>query len=302
MRERYTNAADTQLDGSINNSTTTVVVDDASTFPTAAFRILVESEIMFCTSRSSNTLTVVRAQEGTAAASHADNVPVTHLFTAGALDQYRRDLLADAGMIDSTDSASADDDDFDNESFSGWTTVQGTPNITLVEKNHRASVFVPSGSASAQHYGFVKAKSVGVGNYVQAGFQMSGGAGQFPIAGVVMSDGATYNSGKQVCFTFSPNENQYFLRGLNTWNANATQTSSAGILLYLCPILHLRMEFRGSNAYTCYASVDCINWATIFSNTSCHTVGTPTHAGFICTTWGSSSQFVHSFSYCRFSW
>ncbi len=103
--ETQTNLASTTLNGGINNSTTTVVVTTGSVFPsTGNFRILIGSEIMLVTARSSNTLTVTRAQEGTSAASHSDLDPVYGSFTAGALNQMLADL-SQAGAIASLPAA-----------------------------------------------------------------------------------------------------------------------------------------------------------------------------------------------------
>lgn len=91
-REQFTNNASTTLNGGINNSVTSITVTDGSVFPSSGnFRIIVESEIMVVTARSTNTLTVVRGQEGTAAASHSDSIVVTHIVTADSLDRLGKD-------------------------------------------------------------------------------------------------------------------------------------------------------------------------------------------------------------------
>jgi hypothetical protein len=90
--EKFANNATTSLDGAINNSTTTVVVIDASSFPTTGnFRIIIESEIMLVTAVSSNTFTVTRGVEGTSAVSHANSLVVNHILTAAAMDAFRSD-------------------------------------------------------------------------------------------------------------------------------------------------------------------------------------------------------------------
>lgn len=81
--EQYTNKADTTLNGAISStSSTSIVVTDGSVFPSVGnFRIIIDSEIMKVTARSTNTLTVVRGQEGTTAATHLDLAPVTDVLT-----------------------------------------------------------------------------------------------------------------------------------------------------------------------------------------------------------------------------
>jgi hypothetical protein len=94
MAEQYKNLDTTTLNGAINNSTTSVVVADGSVFPsTGTFRINIENEIMKVTGRSTNTLTVVRGQEGTTAASHADGVKVSGVLTKDALLNLNSQLL-----------------------------------------------------------------------------------------------------------------------------------------------------------------------------------------------------------------
>ena len=88
MSEQLTNFGRTQLDGTINDSVTTVSVIAGSVFPaTGNFRVNVQDELMLCTSRSGNDLTVVRGQEGTLAASHDDQSYITQVATAGSIVQ-----------------------------------------------------------------------------------------------------------------------------------------------------------------------------------------------------------------------
>lgn len=121
LREQFKNNAVDELDGSIDASQTTLDVLDGSVFPaTGNFRLVIEDEILICTARSTNTLTVVRGQEGTTGASHANGTAVAHILTADGLDRWGKDnvslwgyssvptvnkLVADDGVtiLDSTD-------------------------------------------------------------------------------------------------------------------------------------------------------------------------------------------------------
>jgi hypothetical protein len=94
-REQLANNASSQLNGAINNSVTSITVVNGSSFPSVGnFRIICEDEIMLCTARSGNNLTVVRGQEGTSAASHADGSNVTHVFTADAMFRWAADNIS----------------------------------------------------------------------------------------------------------------------------------------------------------------------------------------------------------------
>lgn len=99
--EQFANNRSSTLNGSINNSVTTVTVNDGSVFPsTGQYRVIVDTEIMLVTARSGNDLTVTRGAEGTSAASHSNGAALTLILTAGALDQRTIDECG-AGAIGS---------------------------------------------------------------------------------------------------------------------------------------------------------------------------------------------------------
>lgn len=93
MAEKFSNNPRTVLSGSIDSSTTSVVVVDASKFPsTGNFRILVDTEIMKVTSVSTNTFTVTRGAESTTPTSHVDASTVIGIFpTKDSLKEFRAD-------------------------------------------------------------------------------------------------------------------------------------------------------------------------------------------------------------------
>jgi len=92
MTEQFANNATSTLSSSIGTSDTSLTVVTGTPFSSSGnFRILVESEIMLVTARSSNTLSVTRAQEGTVAAAHNSGVNVTQIVTAGAIAQLKVD-------------------------------------------------------------------------------------------------------------------------------------------------------------------------------------------------------------------
>ena len=93
MAEVYTTLGYSTLNGGINNSVTTLIVTSASSFPASGvFRIIIEDEIMKVPGVSGASFTIVRGQEGTSPASHADGLAVKETFTAAALDAIRSDI------------------------------------------------------------------------------------------------------------------------------------------------------------------------------------------------------------------
>jgi len=94
MTEVYSNSVATLLNGAINNSVTSLTVNDASTFPTSGnFRIIIDSEIMLVTGVSGNVLTVTRGQESTSAASHSNGASVSSIITKGSLEKFRSEIF-----------------------------------------------------------------------------------------------------------------------------------------------------------------------------------------------------------------
>lgn len=301
-REQFTNNAQSTLNGAINSSVTSVVVVDGSSFPSGGFRIIIEDEILYCLTRSSNTLTVVRGAENTTPASHADTLDVRHVLTAGALDGFRLNMLHDIGMVPQVTSLSTDDDEFDDSSFGGWTTVQGSPNATITEHTHMAHVSIPSGSSGGQQYAFMKAKTPSAGDWVQCGIRIVGNGGQYPLPGCMIANGNTYGAGKQVGWGWSPHEGVLWMRDFDNYVSQNSGTGRGGISgQYFMSALHLRLKWNSSNNYTGYVSHDGIEWLPSVVNQSAGSVGTPTHMGFSATSWGAAFPLINSFMYCRFS-
>jgi len=93
MPEQFANNASSTLNGLISAGSTTIVVTSAATFPVSPdFRLLlgsdpVTAEIVLVTGVSGTTFTVSRGQEGTTAIGWPNLTAVTHILTAGAINQ-----------------------------------------------------------------------------------------------------------------------------------------------------------------------------------------------------------------------
>jgi hypothetical protein len=97
-REQHQNDATTTLNGSITNSDSPITVTDGSVFPSSGnFRVMIDSEILICTARSTNSLTVSRGQDGTSAASHSSGATISMIYTAQGLSQLFQDDNAMTG-------------------------------------------------------------------------------------------------------------------------------------------------------------------------------------------------------------
>lgn len=303
VRENYINNAFSPLNGAINNSVTSLVVDDGTVFPTANFRVRVEDEIMFCTSRSGNTLTVIRGVEGTTAASHADNSEVDSPFTAGAVSQVRLDTIyAGSGAVARIGSSvHSADDEFDDETFSGWTKVwHGTaPVVTEVEQDHSLSLALASGGAAQQMTAYLKARTIASGDWVSCSFSFLGSGGAFPNIGLCFSDGTTYGSGNQVHFHWSCNEDVWVLRSTTGFDTQTAFDTEGQQKYPLAAAMHLKMMYKGSNQWDTFVSPDGIQWSQLHSNISMGSM-TPTHLGISFSSWGAVASTIINYKYVRF--
>jgi hypothetical protein len=100
MTEQFANNAASTLNGSITSGALSLTVNTPNPFPTSPqFRLLLGStsatgEIVLVTAVATNTFTILRAQEGTTAQAWGNTTVVTHVLTAGAVNQQKTDVLA----------------------------------------------------------------------------------------------------------------------------------------------------------------------------------------------------------------
>lgn len=96
------NRAESTLASGISDSdpSLTVATGEGAKFPASGdFHITIEDEILKCTSRSGDVLTVTRAQEGTAAAAHAADKTVELRVTAGVIEDLQNSVLRKDGTV-----------------------------------------------------------------------------------------------------------------------------------------------------------------------------------------------------------
>lgn len=180
-REQLVNLKSSPLNGAIDDNDLTIIVDDATGWPTANFRVTIEQEIIYIDSRSSNTLTVNasgRGYEGTTAASHADDIRVACAMSKGGLDQY----LLDYGNNHSGDVKPATAGTYDEE-FEGpnslpsnwaWTSAPSGSDSFTVNTNKRSCLML-EGNGNTQYVltrsSFTAAATFGIWAKIFAGPQ-----------------------------------------------------------------------------------------------------------------------------------
>ena len=99
-----TNNAQSALYAGITAAATslTLLSGEGAKFPAASFNISIADEILYCSSRTGDVLTVVRAQEGTTAAIHAISSTVSLNVTAGIISQIQAAIDAHAALVNTT--------------------------------------------------------------------------------------------------------------------------------------------------------------------------------------------------------
>ena len=300
--ENFANNAASTLNGAINNSTTSVTVVDGTPFPAGGFRIIIESEIMYCLTRSGNGLTVVRGVENTTAASHADTLDVVHIVTAGSISALKNDMLAMLGQGRTPSTGNTYGDEFDDDNFSGWTAVNSgsAPTATVTEKDKFCSILHPGGGSAGQFLSWMK--NVGTrsnGDWISVCYREHHFLDGYPQLGIWFADGATYGSGVQAGFFYSPRETTYIMRGETNFNnqtifvgATAGYSVDQNVSVN-AQDTHLKLMYKGSNQFDAWMSIDGVSWQKVSSNVNPCTI-TPSYVGFGYTTWGGNYPAVAS--------
>ncbi len=122
----------TTLNGAIDNVTTSVVVSNPANIPAnVGFVIQIDDEQMTVTSKVTNTLTVVRAANGTTAAAHSDLAPVNPAFDQRGSGFPRKTDSADANLTRTVDIGA----------YEAHPTIEDIPNQTTNEDQVKNVVF-----------------------------------------------------------------------------------------------------------------------------------------------------------------
>jgi hypothetical protein len=278
-------------------------VNSTANFPTSAnFRILIESEIMLVTGVSGTTYTGTRGQESTAAVAHTSGVPVVHILTSGALQQFRSDTIltgtyaslpaaGTAGrrykcidavydLIDNGSSWQAfahgfscvipTPVSFSSVNFSGCTldSSHGPMVITNNNVNNSTGHCLQVKSIPSAPYTATFGLSILVGgndSFLGVSLRESG-TGKLVSAGLLNSNGfliATYNSVTSFAGTY-----------IASGGGGASQ---AALKL---PIVWFRWQDNNSNRLFFY-SIDGQNWTQVFSVSRTDFI-TPDQIGFFC--------------------
>jgi hypothetical protein len=194
------------------------------------------------------------------------------------------------------------DDEFNDGSINGsWGRVDNSGHdgyVTWTESGDSLSLLLGNtADAAAELHAYLKSYAMSIGDYIQCHIVGGGKSQDYPLAGLIITDGNTYGAGAQAFFPyFQTNGAPYDLSpsewsGFNNRVAFTDNNSS-----YFGTACHLRLKYDASNSFKYYHSPDGISWTLI--GTRSITL-TPTHIGVAGSTYGGSTPYVFSFDYFR---
>jgi hypothetical protein len=266
--EQHKNNASTLLNGGINNSVTTVDVDDATVFPTDGnFRVMVDDEVMIVTAISSNALTVVRGQDNTSAASHSDDASINMIYSAEGLGRLFNDFVGlwgysgvppVSGVFNDAGTARLGTGDFTWVNQGSASIATNDQALTLrcptdASNNLRMLSLTPGG-ASWTYIAAFRAVSTGDGNW-------------YGFFGLGFRESAT---GKIVTLGYGGSSTDQIRQTIGRWSDSSTLSGGAFVTSRKAFVnRHLiwqKAEYDGTNLKF-YTSPDGVVWIQIHSET-----------------------------------
>lgn len=281
-RERFVNNASTTLASGLTNIQTSMTVDDGSVFPTEGdFRLRLNDEIVICTARSGNVLTISRGEESTTAASHDTGTVVRAILTAGGIDAFMYEnpgiylpgssgtpacrLSNASGAVLNASSFTA----INFESIPGLTNGAGG-SVTLEDDTSGAGSDVRAAviSAPTAPWTFIW------GGY---GTWRNSGGSVYPQGGACVRDST---SGELILSAFHCRETDFYAHEIAKMNSPTSYNSSPVVLNPTTrgPVWWTKIEDDNTDLAVS-VSYDGVNWIELWSETRT-TFLTPDQIGF----------------------
>jgi hypothetical protein len=293
-REQFKNNSTSTLNGAINNSVTTITVADGSQFPADGnFRIIVETELMLVTARSTNDLTVVRGIEGSTPASHSDSAVVTHIVTDASFNRLVRDSVVLGGddspapplntLVSADSITPLTSADFTQTNFGGVASVLDQAGTILLRApgdagdNHR----ILTVAAPSAPWTLIAALQV---------FAMTEDAGSSQNHGIVLRESST---GKLYSLALNRNSTAPQRFALDRWTNETTFSGNAWRNtnpIFHSDVLWLKVEDNNTNLLFSLSD-DGVNWVQVFSESRTQFMFTaPNQCGITSNNRGSAAK------------
>lgn len=201
-------------------------------------------------------------------------------------------------------SPNANDDEFNDDSFTGWTAVvPGSPaSVVATESNDALSVYHPSGAAGARDaHAWVKslggASAPVVIETCMRGGNLEGQPSNNLFMGILFADGTASGAGTQILGLldlYTPNVAIEKWTNYTTFSAQVTKN----ITRWYALAIYMRLSWTAANTWKFEVSPDGISWITV--QTGWSQTMTPTHYGVFVAN-GTAQPTVTTFEYFRVS-
>lgn len=197
---------------------------------------------------------------------------------------------------------SGDSDEFDNGSFTGWTTVDsGSHTPTLTEANDFLSIYHPGNDATAELHAYMKTPaSFNTGKTIECAFRGNGIAQTNNLFGLIMADGTTYGAGAQVFLRLNPATPGVVISNFTNYSTNGTASNSGWSAGTPTGMIFFRLVYTAANTFQAYSSVDGTSWLDLFGGTKSYTL-TPTSLGFAFSSWAGTNPYTWCLHYVKIS-
>jgi hypothetical protein len=202
--------------------------------------------------------------------------------------------------------ADAHDDEFRDDSVAAaWTATDPTTTATWTESGDVISGTIAADPAARIHALTKTLTGVAAGDSIECAMRIMHYDEDFPMAGLIFTDGTTVGAGAQVegCVYWdqggtvggSWNFQIFRTTGFNTLASNAFTPN----IRIAGPYIHLRLVWVSANTFRLDASPDGVTWITVVGNQSMTL--TPTRGGMFLSTYGATSSMVATFEHFRFN-
>jgi hypothetical protein len=262
------------------------------------------SEVVYLTAYTAGatTGTITRGQEGTTGVAHSSGDKVVHAPTVFDVGRDRRWTVG---------TGETSIDEFNDSTLdAAWVRVDSGTNSGSVAWLEDGDVLTAKHTSTSDGTAVIHALlrplsgaggSMATGDaFVTCGTSFPYGLG-FAMGGLLITDGTTYASGKQVGSVFYTDSAvvgySHWCESHSGFNTQVTNSTDHNVMIQTAP-MWMRLVYLGSNNWRADTSIDGIAWWTFNSTVSISSF-TPTHVGFLCSNWNSTQQGLQSYECLR---
>lgn len=315
--ENFTNFAKNTLNGGITDTANTLTLNDASDFPTASFYAVIDSdqgnslrEIVWCSTRSGNTLNIVRGQLGTSGHAHANSAVVVQSTLAHHLARALKANVDEPLWVPPQSPHTLNDEYDDASIHSDWVRVDRSGNSSgLTWTEAHAMSLLHIGFDNSQEFHALLRPMTGISSppvTVESAIRNFGPyATNYSMSGIGFADGITYGSGKQLFSNGYSNSSNGSGLNLSLYGATGFNSipSSWGAGQYQSPgamMWYHKVRWNTDGTWSSWISPDNISWLPNGVNVT-YAGLTPTYFGLFQSHYGGTLSTVTTFEYFRVS-